>query len=379
MVKDKVAEKWRCSTCNGDITSNSDASNKDETIGRESDPNGSSADKEMLIDSQVVHEDMNVVTREPGNQARCGCCNGLVDRLLSENQALKQLIERQAKEMRDMYGDFRKDMNELKNMVYMQNLHLLKERGSDFLGLGDGVVGNVGKCSSMVVVSSASTANPELRTSGKQIDSRGAQENRKMAPSFADAVKPKVVPNVVSDKAVSLENSKDRVKSNKVQSTSRLVADIGNSNNTASVEKSLEASRDDGYTLANYGRQRLRPSLRADRDTEGNTRRTVVRGKANVEGTRFTAVQRKINMYVGNVTIGTKERDIAEYLQEKFPQESFEVEALPKREAARSVAFKVTTSQSILHEMMNPENWPSGVIIKKFFFPRQQRPTAETN
>lgn len=378
MVKDKVVEKWRCGTCRGDLTSNTDTSDTEAAIEQKSGPSGSSANTETLVDSEVVCENRNVVNRNPGNQTRCMCCDGLVDRLLTENQSLRALIEGQAKEVREMYSNFRKDMNELKNMVYMQNVHLLKERESDFLGLGDGGVGNVEKCSSVAVVSSNTAANSEFRTSGKQIHC-GFQENRKMAPSSADAVKPGVVPNMISGRTKRLENSKEQVTVNKVLSTSRLVADVSKSNNTASVEKSLEASEDDGYTSVNFGRLRRRPSPRTDRSTEGNTRRTVVRGKANIEGTRFTAVQRKIYMYVGNVTIGTKESDIAEHLQEKFPQESFEVEALPKREAARSVAFKVTTSQSILHEMMNPENWPAGVIIKKFFLPKQQKSSAETN
>ncbi|KAL3287334.1 hypothetical protein HHI36_001808 [Cryptolaemus montrouzieri] len=55
----------------------------------------------------------------------------------------------------------------------------------------------------------------------------------------------------------------------------------------------------------------------------------------------FTAATRKAWLYVGRVGTDVKEKSVVTYLKNKFPNNNFEVEMLPKRENSNSVALKL--------------------------------------
>uniref|UniRef100_A0A1Y1NJF7 Uncharacterized protein n=1 Tax=Photinus pyralis TaxID=7054 RepID=A0A1Y1NJF7_PHOPY len=110
-------------------------------------------------------------------------------------------------------------------------------------------------------------------------------------------------------------------------------------------------------------------------NTGDNKPKNLVIGKAepSLNGPGFCAIQKRAWLYVGRVALGTENSKIKNYLTEKFPNSQFEVEQLPKRDDARSIAFKVGADIELIDELYKGENWPAGVFIKQFrFFRRQQ-------
>lgn len=93
-----------------------------------------------------------------------------------------------------------------------------------------------------------------------------------------------------------------------------------------------------------------------------------------VEGTRksdhtlLRAVVRKKFLYAGNFDPRTTTDEVLGYLQKNFPQEHFTVEKLPKRETAKSVAFKIGSSSILFPSLMSGDFWPQGIRVKKFQF-----------
>jgi hypothetical protein len=92
----------------------------------------------------------------------------------------------------------------------------------------------------------------------------------------------------------------------------------------------------------------------------------TIRGKA--KSLNLSAAPRKIYIYAGHFELNTEEKAILEHLQTIFPQKQFQVERLPRRENAKSVAFKVTADYDLLQQMNNEEICPEGVLIKRFIF-----------
>lgn len=86
----------------------------------------------------------------------------------------------------------------------------------------------------------------------------------------------------------------------------------------------------------------------------------------------FSAAVSKAWLHIGKVGKGTSEQIVLQHLKTNFPNESFTVEALPVRDDANSVSFKVGADMRLLNELTKPEIWPKGVTVKRFRFFRQK-------
>lgn len=82
----------------------------------------------------------------------------------------------------------------------------------------------------------------------------------------------------------------------------------------------------------------------------------------------FAAAVRRAWLYVGRVRHGVVADDIKSFLEDRFENCKFVVEALPVRETARSIAFKVGADYSLLEQLKDPSLWPKGVAVKRFTF-----------
>ena len=106
-------------------------------------------------------------------------------------------------------------------------------------------------------------------------------------------------------------------------------------------------------------------------------KRKFIRGKAEASpNSGLRAVQRKAYVYVGNLMLDTEEKDLTNFLKSKFPNREFLIEALSKRDNAKSISFKVTLDQEIFNECLKEDLWPSGIIVKKFYFLKKETATA---
>lgn len=97
-----------------------------------------------------------------------------------------------------------------------------------------------------------------------------------------------------------------------------------------------------------------------------------IRGKADsCQG--LSAAVKKISLYAGNFAINTEADKICDHLKVKFPGESINVEILPKREEALSLAFKITLNESLQDRLYDENLWPNGVVVRRFFRPKIKR------
>lgn len=95
-------------------------------------------------------------------------------------------------------------------------------------------------------------------------------------------------------------------------------------------------------------------------------------GTGVLPGGGFLGAARKAWLYVGRVDKGASEQHVMRHLTAKFPNMEFTVVALPVRDDAESIAFKVGADLSLFDELTKPDVWPSGVVVRSFrFFPRR--------
>lgn len=66
----------------------------------------------------------------------------------------------------------------------------------------------------------------------------------------------------------------------------------------------------------------------------------------------------------------TGETHTNKYLLEVWPLHDFVVEEIKKHESnkSRNRSFKVSLDVEILEEVMKPEVWPDGVLVRRFVF-----------
>ncbi|KAK9878464.1 hypothetical protein WA026_022103 [Henosepilachna vigintioctopunctata] len=104
----------------------------------------------------------------------------------------------------------------------------------------------------------------------------------------------------------------------------------------------------------------------------GRGRREVIQGNSQPSSSlSFAGAVKRAWLHIGRAKIGTQPHHIADYLKSRFPDNTFTVEMLPKRDDALSVSFKVSTEIELLTEMNNPEIWPIGITVKRYKFFRR--------
>lgn len=98
------------------------------------------------------------------------------------------------------------------------------------------------------------------------------------------------------------------------------------------------------------------------------TKKDLMVTGAGAVSSDFMGAPRRAWMYVGRVNVNVKESQIENHLKGKFPGEDFSIERLPKRDAAHSASFKIGASLSLVEDLYKPQNWPTGVVVKRFRF-----------
>lgn len=84
----------------------------------------------------------------------------------------------------------------------------------------------------------------------------------------------------------------------------------------------------------------------------------------------FAAVARRAHLYIGNVNPNASKDVIDDYIRERLPDTAYVLEDLPRRDGAISRAYKLSLDFSLLETLNKPEFWPQGVVVKRFFRPR---------
>ena len=84
---------------------------------------------------------------------------------------------------------------------------------------------------------------------------------------------------------------------------------------------------------------------------------------------------RNFHYYVSNWDAETKDEEVFSHLK-SFITGYFEIESI-KLNHTRFRAFRVTVDDSQEQVMLQPQNWPEGIVVKRYYFPRIK--TSDTN
>lgn len=98
----------------------------------------------------------------------------------------------------------------------------------------------------------------------------------------------------------------------------------------------------------------------------------IVRGTKKSSSLLIKSAERQSYVYVGNLHIETTPEVLSNYLVDQFPSEKFTIEQLPKRDSAKSVAFKVGVRSSLYESLMDESLWAIDIIVKKKYFFREK-------
>lgn len=146
------------------------------------------------------------------------------------------------------------------------------------------------------------------------------------------------------------------------------------------VVKSTSHGNESQWTQVSHksarGKDQQRPTNGNRNQTQNDTRskRIIIRGSAQPEGTTFSAVNKqRIWLSVSKVGETTGE-EIKTYLEDKFDGHTFIVESLPKHEQAVSSAYKVGADMDLMDQLYTGSTWPEGVLVQRYnFFRRRPR------
>lgn len=105
-------------------------------------------------------------------------------------------------------------------------------------------------------------------------------------------------------------------------------------------------------------------------------RRKAVTGTANSTSSKLKgAPEPSRDVFIYRVQKGTEEKDVVDYLESN----NITVRGLSKTSAveAKFESFKLETTVSNLHQVLNANFWPSGICVRKYFTRRNKDNTTE--
>ena len=113
---------------------------------------------------------------------------------------------------------------------------------------------------------------------------------------------------------------------------------------------------DDGWTMVN----------RYKKNNKSRSSSAIITGVKNTPNNKFKSANRTYDLYVGRVDKNVVDSDIISYVENNFQISPIKIEQLEIK-AANYAAFKLTINSNDRETLLNPEKWPCGIIINKFY------------
>ena len=106
------------------------------------------------------------------------------------------------------------------------------------------------------------------------------------------------------------------------------------------------------------------------RNTSSSKANNVIIGKKDNSGP-LKASQAKAYLYVRRLAKNTTVNDLQTYLAEDFPE--VKCELLDNKFETNQSRFKVTINLENLEKIKNPDYWPYGTLVSRFFHPKNPK------
>lgn len=110
-----------------------------------------------------------------------------------------------------------------------------------------------------------------------------------------------------------------------------------------------------------------------NREQKENNRSQGIVGKGNNKEGPLKAADKKITLYISRLQPNTTLEDITSFLKNDFPEVI--CENGQSKYPAHYSSFKITISDSNYNSIMNPDIWPKGIYINRFFRKRYNKPS----
>ena len=156
-----------------------------------------------------------------------------------------------------------------------------------------------------------------------------------------------------------------------IHSTNESRAELEPRNTSSDIEQeiknNLNSSTDTVVNAKVSDKKKTRPKKKEPQVTnQVQNKHKTIRG-CN-ESDTFSAVVSRAWVYVDRARKTTTCDEVRKFLEGKYNDQNFVVEALPSNENAISASFKVGATASLLDELYKPENWPHNILVKRFKF-----------
>lgn len=97
-------------------------------------------------------------------------------------------------------------------------------------------------------------------------------------------------------------------------------------------------------------------------------------GKKKAVDNKLVASTPQTSIFVSKISLEIADSDLVEYLKNNFgDDQKFTVETLEVK-SGEYKAFKIIANKNLEENLLNPNNWPENIIIKKFTFFRAHQP-----
>lgn len=340
--KDEL-KSWKCKSCpltslSRDETATKGNSNfpihqmSSESLGDLAEDGGDYSVK-CVLDS-IMHK---IETLVYDVKAACGCEKVLKD-LKRENSALKKTVESQSVIIQSLRDDFGEKINELKGVM----LHKAGE-------IGTNNAGSASKGKQVIHPEQELLVNTDVENeSCKDHDgSTGATAGSEMPPLSGSSCATRK--NVAVPMRVIYRSGE-----NHVPAEDGAAAFAGGSARSGNAVDAV----DETWTKVARKRTRGRRPLK-----------DAIIGQMNEEDSVIRAAPRKTYLHISRLHPETTSQQLEDQLRRSFPE--VECEKLQSKYPSHYSSFKITIDMDKREMAMDPQLWPRGTLVNRYFFRRK--------
>ena len=129
-------------------------------------------------------------------------------------------------------------------------------------------------------------------------------------------------------------------------------------------EKSLSLSTDD-IVNDNDNNDFIYPRYHQKRNFQTKNK-NIINGTKSAKSSSLRAVEKMHHYYIGRIDPAMTENQVGECLKAELNLQNFSCEKLPSK-GGNFNSFKLSVPQSKAADILNPQMWPEGIVVRRFF------------
>lgn len=284
------------------------------------------------------------------------CCKTIVNDLVEENKKLKKTVEAQSIIIRSLKDDFNSSMFSLQSLLQSKNKHfksVTKDPQCSFLRQQMSPPNTDHGSEERVNLEEIQPSENQLI--GHKTNNDDAKEFQSM--SGVECQSQTSTGDVVTGAS---RETPSKIAKQTTQINRDVLISVKQKNNLAEIN-----SENCGWTKVEHGRAKGR---------RGSLKSPVV-GALSLDNAGLRAVPKKSFLHVTRLHPETTAAELRTFLEGQFPD--VECELIKSKFPEKYASFKVAINRDNVDEAMNPQLWPRGTYVNKFFQRRYRGPTTK--